>query len=1076
MRTIFLAALLCCGGRALGSCPDDASDLVKWSSSITASKNDNITISQPTLLDVSPPELFGITIASGGRLVWSRKGDFSIRTQYIWIQGGGELHIGSEECQFDRKARITLLGEPGELNIPSFGEKFIGVDQGGVLELHGKDKLSWTKLSGHAQKAQEEIYNHRETEISFQPGLYVYHFREAFPSDFNVNTDSGFEYVGKIHRRLNFRSQRKTNAAIVELKDFIEGIPNGDIFAIATQKNFFRRDLSALYDVIDALGNTNSFRRVQKDDAYVAVGKKGSSFFEDHNSDISEAQSTEAKVTYTAPEREREIMVMSKNHLRDGKSRTEFMVLNTLQTKPIIHVVDDVSSWNAGDKIFITSTDYDWRQVEEFTIVPCTSVECSTNTIRLDRPFKNDHYGEIYKRVDMRAEVGLMTRHILIDSEVSKGNSNGGHVKFIKGFGSVRVEGVELTNLGQPLITGRYPLHYHMCEDLADTSLYPVRSYLRMNSIHHSQFRCVTIHGTHNSTVTDNVCYDTVGHGFFIEDGGEKDTYLRGNLGLGQRRFRGDTVLDVTGAIPTDTKKGPVTFWVTSPKTTLINNVAAGGEGIGMWFVYPDIPTGPSHDKNFMAEKEARRTKITKYLNNVHHSYVVAGLFVDNIEQQDLTVKGYNKYNPRLVPTDPSSPRVPAVFEGITAYKNRMQNVWIRGTPIIVKKSSFSDSLFGATLIKESNVWMEFTDNVVIGYSDNMGNPMNSAARSFPSRPSRPIAGYRVHKGPVYVRNTWFGGFESTDVYNASAITNRQCPPNVDPQNQVENVLFGFDDTPGSRFHFTDGRNCDEREAMFTLKDVGNSLTQEQGTSDMTLVTNHPFHTTGECKLRNSWDMAYCPYNYGGIKFMYPSDNDLNVYRTDGGSTFPMRDITSKTFITILGDATRTFQYLALIEDGMPATVGIRGESITKSNSFVMALCVPRDAKFTFRYSISKVGRIGTEKVNSRDEVLADTTGGKYFFDSNVGVIFFKMVNDVDFAEGEMSSCPSKHCPFAFIRIDSGSMTDSDCSSRFFSQTSGSYVQADQGNPSVETNVIPADSESPPQTMGAGSTYPGTAQ
>jgi hypothetical protein len=54
-----------------------------------------------------------------------------------------------------------------------------------------------------------------------------------------------------------------------------KAIPNGDIFAIATQKNFLRRDLSALYDVIDALNNTNSFRRVQKDDAYVAVGKKG---------------------------------------------------------------------------------------------------------------------------------------------------------------------------------------------------------------------------------------------------------------------------------------------------------------------------------------------------------------------------------------------------------------------------------------------------------------------------------------------------------------------------------------------------------------------------------------------------------------------------------------------------------------------------------------------------------------------------------------------------------------------------------------------------------------------------------
>ena len=47
----------------------------------------------------------------------------------------------------------------------------------------------------------------------------------------------------------------------------------------------------------------------------------------------------------------------------------------------------------------------------------------------LSVPVKYTHYGEIYKNVDMRAEVGLMTRHIHIRGEVSDGKSNGGHVK-----------------------------------------------------------------------------------------------------------------------------------------------------------------------------------------------------------------------------------------------------------------------------------------------------------------------------------------------------------------------------------------------------------------------------------------------------------------------------------------------------------------------------------------------------------------------------------------------------------------------------------------------------------------------
>lgn len=175
----------------------------------------------------------------------------------------------------------------------------------------------------------------------------------------------------------------------VNTNHMFKGIPNGDIFAIATQKNFLRRDLTALYTAIDALNNTNSFRTVQKDDAYVAVGKKGMrslilkisnfiysgknssttfsfegkrvlffyisifhsigfSFYENHDSEISEDGFTEAEVTFSTPEKEREIKVSSKNHLKESQSRIQFLVLNTLQTRPIISVVDDVSSWKTG--------------------------------------------------------------------------------------------------------------------------------------------------------------------------------------------------------------------------------------------------------------------------------------------------------------------------------------------------------------------------------------------------------------------------------------------------------------------------------------------------------------------------------------------------------------------------------------------------------------------------------------------------------------------------------------------------------------------------------------------------------
>ena len=62
------------------------------------------------------------------------------------------------------------------------------------------------------------------------------------------------------------------------------------------------------------------------------------------------------------------------------------------------------------------------------------------------------------------------------------------------------------------LLTGRYPLHYHMCYDLANVTLYPTRSYIRHNSIHHTNFRCVTVHGTHSAHVCTNIwCVNEIG-------------------------------------------------------------------------------------------------------------------------------------------------------------------------------------------------------------------------------------------------------------------------------------------------------------------------------------------------------------------------------------------------------------------------------------------------------------------------------------------------------------------------------------------------------------------------------------
>ena len=50
--------------------------------------------------------------------------------------------------RFEAEADITLTGvrEDGR-DVPNFGQKFIGVDEGGHLQIHGAKKLSWTRYS-----------------------------------------------------------------------------------------------------------------------------------------------------------------------------------------------------------------------------------------------------------------------------------------------------------------------------------------------------------------------------------------------------------------------------------------------------------------------------------------------------------------------------------------------------------------------------------------------------------------------------------------------------------------------------------------------------------------------------------------------------------------------------------------------------------------------------------------------------------------------------------------------------------------------------------------------------------------
>ena len=111
---------------------------------------------------------------------------------------------------------------------------------------------------------------------------------------------------------------------------------------------------------------------------------------------------------------------------------------------------------------------------------------------------------------------------------------------------------------------GRYSLHFHLCGDtMRGSSVVGA-------SIWDSHNRWLTIHGTNYLVVRDCVGYQSVGHGFFLEDGTEVYNVLDRNLAVEARHGKKLP----KQVLPFDGNDG-AGFWWANSLNTFTRNVAA---------------------------------------------------------------------------------------------------------------------------------------------------------------------------------------------------------------------------------------------------------------------------------------------------------------------------------------------------------------------------------------------------------------------------------------------------------------------------------------------------------------------
>ncbi|XP_020645703.3 cell migration-inducing and hyaluronan-binding protein [Pogona vitticeps] len=897
----------------VSSCPDRDPELESWDPGHDLENRVNISRGQRFLLS-SSITVHSIHITNGGKLVIKdNTAPIVLRARHILIENEGELHVGSENCPFQSNLTIILYGRADDGSQPDsyFGRKFVGVINGGTLEIHGQKKLSWTFLNktlhpGGLQEGGyyfERSWGHRGVIVhvidpktgavnhsdrfdtyklkseSIRLVRYLNAVKDGMILSVAVN-DEGSKNLDDTARKAMTKlgSKHFLHLGFRHPWSFVtvKGIPSSSVedhveyqgrggsavakvFKVFQGENGEHFNVSATSEWVQDLEWTEWFEKPQKSKS--KDGERLSDFRAahreicDHPVDIQAVTLDGAKLTTEVlykSGRDYRFFCRGPEQAPGGchNYRVRFLcgkpvrpkltvTVDTNVNSTILRLADNVRSWKSRDKIVVASTDYSMHQAEEFEVLPCRA--CGPNEVKVAGKPTYLHTGEIVDGVDMRAEVGLLSRNVVVMGEMEEGcydynnglcsffdfDTFGGHVKVGLRFKAFHMEGVELKHMGQQTL-GHYPIHFHMAGDVDQVGGYDPPSYVKDLSIHHAFSRCVTVHGSNGLLIKDVVGYDTLGHCFFTEDGPEVRNTFDHCLGLMVKPstlLPSDRDTRMCQMITEGTYPGYVpkprqdcnavsTFWLANPHNNLINCAAAGSKETGFWFVLHHVPTGLS--VGMYPPGYSEHLPMGTFYNNRAHSNYRAGMIIDNgvkttpasaKDKRPILTLISGRYSPHK-DADPLKPREPAIIRRFIAYKNQDHGAWLRGGDVWLDDCQFADNGIGLTLASggtfphDDGSKQEIKNSLFVGESGNTGTEtmdndiwgpggLDHSGRTLPIGQNFPIRGIQFYDGPINVQNCTFRKFAALDGRHTSALAFRlnntwqSCP-----NNNVSNIFF----------------------------------------------------------------------------------------------------------------------------------------------------------------------------------------------------------------------------------------------------------------------------------------------
>ncbi|XP_034884957.1 cell surface hyaluronidase isoform X2 [Mirounga leonina] len=992
------------------NCPDQNPRLRNWDPGQDSAKQ--VVIKEGDMFRLtSDATVNSIVIQDGGLLVFGDDKDGSrnitLRTRYILIKDGGALHIGAEKCRYKSKATMALYGKSDEgESMPTFGKKFIGVEAGGTLEIHGAQKVSWTLLARTLHSSG----------LTF--GSYA--FEKDFSRGLNVRIID--QDTAKILESARFDTHEYHNESR-RLQEFLRIQDPGRIVAIAVgdsaAKSLLQGTIQMIQDrlgskLIQGLGYRQAWALVGVIDGGSISCNESVRNYENHSSG---GKALAQREFYTVDGQK--FTVIAYSEWIEGVSLSGFRVEVVDGVK--LHLLDDVSSWKPGDQIVVASTDYSMYQAEEFTLLPCP--ECNRFQVKVKEAPQFLHMGEITDGVDMRAEVGILTRNVVIQGEMEDSCYAGNQCQF---------------------------------------------------------FDYDTFGG--HVMIKDTIGFDTLGHCFFLEDGVEQRNTLFHNLGLLTKpgtllptdrnnsmcTTMRDKVFGNYVPVPSTDCMAVSTFWIAHPNNNLISNAAAGSQDAGIWYLFHKEPTGESSGLQLLAKPEL--TPLGIFYNNRVHSSFKAGLFIDKgVKTTNASAADPREYlcldnSARFRPhqdADPEKPRVAALIDRLISFKNNDNGAWVRGGDIVVQNSAFADNGIGLTFASDGSFpsdegsSQEVSESLFVGESRNYGfqggqnkyvgtGGIDQKPRTLPRNRTFPIRGFQIYDGPIHLTRCTFKKYVPTpDRYTSAVGFLVKNPWQITPRNNISLVKFGphvslnvFFGKPGPWFE-----DCEldgDKNSIF--HDIDGSVTGYKdayvGRIDNYLI-RHP-----SCVNITKWNAVVCSGNYAQVYVQTWSTQNLTMTITrDEYPSYPMvlRGINQKATFP-------QYQPVIMLEKGYtihwngpaPRTAFLYLVNFNKNDWIRLGLCYPSNTSFqvTFGFlqrhngSLSKMEEY--EPVHSLEELQRKQSERKFYFDSSTGLLFLYL-KAKSYRDGH-SYCSSQGCERVKIQAATDSKDISNCMAKAYPQ------------------------------------------